>query len=146
MNLGKGILPDHMQLRKLLLQSAKLCKHPMNIAAGRQKKLIGQDRLQKRIGRPLLKAQTVASPCLCKTCQRTDHSGRSFRDCPKTLTGIKADLIHLFLPCLFFPASRKKRFDLQASSGDLKMGQPVSLCIPADLIYPGSKFRRIFLI
>ena len=118
----------------------------MGIAALRKDDLIIQHRLQNRHDRLPLNTQALSRIGFGKACYRTDGSCLRFFEHLKLRTGINADLIHFFLPDLFFrnsfsPCIGKRFFYFQAAACDLHVSQAVTLIIPGDLENFCTEFR-----
>ena len=73
----------------------------------------------------------------------TDRTGSGFACRLISGAGIKPDLVDLFFPRVFAPASAQEILYLQGSAGHFQISQTVSLFVPSDLIYSGAELFSI---
>ena len=123
-----------MKLRLFLLQLAQLRQQHSRLTVRGKLDLIGQNRLQKRHAPFLLPSKSLSRIRPGQTGNGTDLSRLRFPGQFIFFSGIDADLVDLFFPCIFCLSARQHGFYLQASSRDFHPGQPVSLRISGDLI------------
>ena len=142
MDFLQRFIPYDMKLRFFLLQLAELRQQYRRLTAFGKLNLIGQHRLQKRHASFPLPSKSLSRMGPGQTGNGADLSRLRFPCQLIFFSGIHADLIDLFLPGLFRLPARQRGFHLQASSGDLHPGQPVSLRVPGDLINPRAEFFR----
>ena len=140
-----------MQLRQFLPQFTQLRQHHTRICPLRQNQLPGQHRLQKRLPRLRLIAQSLAGIGFCKAGHGADLPGLRLLRRFIFLTVVQADLIYLLFPGILrlFRAGAQigqQRFRFQDAAGDLQMCQPLSLRIPGNLEHPRAKLLRITLL
>ena len=146
MDFSQLLIPHNMKLWLFLFQLFQAFQHLVGIAALRKDDLIIQYRLQNRHDRLSFNAQSFSRIGLSQTCNRADGSCLRFFDHLKFRAGINTDLIHFFLPDLFFrnsfsPCIGKRFFYFQAAACDLHVSQAVTLIIPGDLENFCTEFR-----
>ena len=137
-DLSQGLIPHDMEQGILLLQKPEIFQHDMDVHPVGEDHLVGEHRLQERTFPRFLRPEALARTGGRGACDRTDAPSLRLIDRLEFRSGVDPDLVDLFRLLLI-----QKVLYLQASSGDLQMGQPVSLAVPGDLKDPRAEFPGI---
>ena len=113
MDFCQALIPHNVKLRNLFFQLTQPNQHLMDIRVHRKLNPIRQDRLEDRLFRFGLIADSLAGKGIVKAHHRTDRAGRCFLHCGKSGSRIDADLVRLFFP--------KHLLYFQHASGDFHM-------------------------
>ena len=142
MDLTQPLVPNHAQLRILLLQLAQVLQHMMRIAVRRQADAVAEHRLEHRRLGAFLRAQSHARAGMGQAGRGADHASLCRFDGLKLFAGIQPQLVDLFLPAPICIAAQLRAHS-QAAAGHLEIGQPVALRIAGDFEDPCAECRLI---
>ena len=140
MDLFCVLIPKDVQLGVFLFQKPQLLQRGRGICTGRQRHLVGHNRLQLRGRGGAFNAQALSCPCAGQTGHRHQLSGNGAFNGSELIAAVAAQPHDLFFQRFSLAAGIAQVLPhLQAAPGDLQPGQPVALGIPGDLVHPTAK-------
>ena len=134
MELLERLVPHDVQLRVLLLKPAETGERGVRVHSPRQFHPVAEHRTQRRELGIRLRAEALPGTGAGKPRGGAHHAGERLLHRPELRPRIDAQLVDLLLPRLPLPASGNRRLDPEAAAGDLQVGEPDALLVPADLV------------
>ena len=143
-DLAQPLVPQEVELGVLLLQGPELVQGRVGVHALGQQQPAAEHRLQLRRGPRSLRPQPLAGAGAGQAGDGADRPRLRAVHGPVLDSGVDPQLLRLLLPDLAaLVQAGEELLHRQPAAGDLHIGEPVPLAVPADLVHPGPEVRRV---